>query len=41
MSQNQTRKILNYINSLCAELLQIFCNIYSETKGLKIRQETF
>ena len=28
MSQNQTRKILNYIKSLCAELFLIFSNVY-------------
>ena len=29
--KNQRRKILNYIKSLCAELFQIFSNIYNGT----------
>ena len=41
MSQNQARKNLDYIKSLCAELFQIFSNIYLETRCLKIRQERF
>ena len=36
----QTRKILNYIKSLCAKFLKIFSNIYFGTKFFKnIRQE--